>query len=238
MKKMLVIIFLIVFSSLFFASEYEALLSEFVQIRAMEDTEMMAEFIEKLESEDLEDIEILTLLADCHREYANWIEDKKTRETHYNKARELAEQAIKMDDSYGMAYYVKGAAIGQLAQMAGIIQSMFLISDFDKSIDKAMELMPDSPFPFIAKGMRDRDTPWPYRNYGKSEERFMKAIENDPGYLNSYYELAVLYQVWKKKDLAAQYYRKVLELELQPDFIVQGQEAKENAQKWLEDNGY
>lgn len=59
-----------------------------------------------------------------------------------------------MDDSYGMAYYVKGAAIGQLAQMAGIIQSMFLISDFDKSIDKAMELMPDSPFPFIAKGMR------------------------------------------------------------------------------------
>jgi Tfp pilus assembly protein PilF len=66
----------------------------------------------------------------------------------------------------------------------------------------------------------------------------MKAIENDPGYLNSYYELAVLYQVWKKKDLAAQYYRKVLELELQLDFIVQGQEAKENAQKWLEDNGY
>lgn len=48
MKKMLVIIFLIVFSSVFFASEYEALLSEFVQIRAMEDTEMMAEFIENL----------------------------------------------------------------------------------------------------------------------------------------------------------------------------------------------
>jgi hypothetical protein len=51
--------------------------------------------------------------------------------------------------------------------MAGIIQSMFLITDFDKSIDKAMELMPDSPFPFIAKGMRDRDTPWPYRNLRK-----------------------------------------------------------------------
>ena len=63
-----------------------------------------------------------------------------------------------------------------------------------KSIDKAMELMPDSPFPFIAKGMRDRDTPWPLQKL-QVGERFMKAIENDPGYLNSDYELAVLYQV-------------------------------------------
>ncbi|MGC9321388.1 MAG: tetratricopeptide repeat protein [Kosmotogaceae bacterium] len=238
MKKLLLISFLILFSSLFVASDFETLHSEFVQIRAVQNTELMTNFIGRLESEDLGDIEILTLLADSHREYANWIEDKKDRETHYKKARELAEKAIEMDDSYGMAYYVKGAAIGQLAEMAGIIQSMFLITDFDKSIDKAMELMPDSPFPFIAKGMRDRDTPWPYRNYGKSEERFLKAIENDPAYINSYYELALLYQVWKKKDLAAQYFRKVLELEIQTDFVVQGQESKEKAKKWLEDNGY
>jgi len=27
-------------------------------------------------------------------------------------------------------------------------------------------------------------------------------------------------------------------MELQPDFIVQGQESKEKAQKWLTENGY
>ena len=238
MKKLLTVVFLIVCSVMILASDYETLYSEFVGIRALENVEMMSAFIGKLELEDMGNIEILTLLADSHREYANWIEDKKSRETHYKKARELAEKAIEMDSSYGMAYYVKGAAIGQLAQMAGIIQSMFLITDFDKRIDQAMELMPDSPFPFIAKGMRDRDTPWPYRNYGKSEERFLKAIENDPEYINSYYELAVLYEVWKKKDLAAQYYKRVVELDLQPAFVAQGQESKEKAQKWLEDNGY
>jgi tetratricopeptide (TPR) repeat protein len=238
MRKL--IIFLIVLGSTIFAfsTDFETLLGEFVQIRSLQDSEQMSEFIVKVEKEDLNDYKILTLLADCQREYANWIEDKKTREAHYKTARELAEKAIKLNPNYGMAYYVKGASIGQLAQMAGIIQSMFLITDFDKSIDKAMELMPESPFPFIAKGMRDRDTPWPYRDYNKSEERFLKAIENDPAYINSYYELALLYEIWKKKDLAAQYYRKVVEMELQPDFIVQGQESKEKAQKWLTENGY
>lgn len=238
MKKSIFLLMLLASAVFLSATSFETLYGEFVQIRSMQDSGRMAEFIKKVETEDLNDVKTLTLLADSHREYANWEEDKKTRESHYKSARELAEKAIEIDPSYGMAYYVKGASIGQLAQMVGIIQSIFLISEFDKSIDKAMELMPDSPFPFIAKGMRDRDTPWPYKNYKKSEERFLRAIENDPLYINSYYELAVLYDIWKKKDLAAQYYRKVLELELNPDFIAQGEESKETAREWLANNGY
>jgi tetratricopeptide (TPR) repeat protein len=237
-KSLLIVIILLIASVSVFGTDFETLHEEFVQIRSMQDSQKMSEFILKMEKENLKEIEKLTLLADAHREYANWIDDKKVREAHYKTSRELAERAIDMNSKYGMAYYVKGASIGQLAQMAGILQSMFLITDFDKSIDKAMELMPDSPFPFVAKGMRDRDTPWPYRDYNKSEKRFLKAIENDPAYINSYYELALLYEVWKKKDLAATYYKKVIELDLQPDFLVQGQESKEKAAKWLKDNGY
>ncbi len=97
MKKLL--LFLIVLGSTVFAfsSDFETLLGEFVQIRSMQDSQQMSEFITKVEKEDLNDYEILTLLADCHREYANWIEDKKTRESHYKTSRELAEKAIKLN---------------------------------------------------------------------------------------------------------------------------------------------
>jgi hypothetical protein len=89
MKKLLTVVFLIVCSVMILASDYETLYSEFVGIRALENVEMMSAFIGKLELEDMGNIEILTLLADSHREYANWIEDKKSRETHYRRQESL-----------------------------------------------------------------------------------------------------------------------------------------------------
>ncbi|ACR80137.1 MULTISPECIES: tetratricopeptide repeat protein [Kosmotoga] len=221
------------------AASFDELWERFVEIRSYQDTEAMKTFIEELENDPqtFEDVRILALYADCLREYANWIEGDAKKE-YYEKARKYAEEAIEMDPNYGYSYYVAGAAIGQLAQYEGIVKSLFMLGDFDKYIKKAMELMPDNPFPIIAMAMRYRDTPWPFKDFEKSEELFMKAIRLDPKYVNAYLELAILYDKWKKYDNAARYYRKVVTMPLHPNFIKAGEKSKEEAKEWLEEHGY
>jgi len=221
------------------ALDYDNIYEEFVEIRSEESLGRMETFIDLLsEMEEVySDPKLLTLLADAHREYANWAPDDKKRD-HYERARSLAEEAIELDADYGYAHYVAGASIGQLAQFAGIIRSIFMLGDFDRYIEKAMELIPDNHFPFLAMGMRYRDTPWPYRDHKKSEELILKAIEMNPEYLNSYIELAELYIKTKDDDKAADAYFKVLELKIQSEWRAQGEEAKREAEEWLRDNGY
>ncbi|TYB95788.1 MAG: tetratricopeptide repeat protein [Kosmotoga sp.] len=240
MKKLIFVILAgLLLSITVFSIEYEEAYQRFVVIRSSQNVEEMGNLIEELENEEkvFEDAKFLTLLADCKREYANWAPEEKKVE-NYERARELAEQAIEMDPNYGYAYYVAGASIGQLAEFAGIVKSLFMLGDFDHFIGKAMELMPTNNLPFLAMGMRYRDTPWPFRNYGKSEELLLKAINLDPDYINSYYELALLYEKWGKMDKAAEYFQKVLELPLEPEYEAQGKESKEEAEKWLKENGY
>lgn len=239
MRALLVGAMVVLAGILVVALDYDNIYEEFVEIRSEESLGRMETFIDLLsEMEEVySDPKLLTLLADAHREYANWAPDDKKRD-HYERARSLAEEAIELDADYGYAHYVAGASIGQLAQFAGIFQSMFMLGDFDDYITEAMELMPDNHFPFLAMAMRYRDTPWPFRNYGRSEELFLKAIERDPEYLNNYIEFAELHIIRKDKDKAADAYFKVLELKIQSEWRAQGEEAKREAEEWLRDNGY
>ncbi|MFO7882970.1 MAG: tetratricopeptide repeat protein [Kosmotogaceae bacterium] len=240
MKKFISIVLIGLFVSLTaFSIDYDEAYQRFIVIRSSENVEEMGDLIEQLENqpEVYENAKFLTLLADCKREYANWAPEEEKVE-NYEKARELAEKAVEMAPEYGYAYYVAGASIGQLAEYAGIVKSLFMLGDFDHFIEKAMELMPENNMPFMAMGMRYRDTPWPFKNYDKSEELLLKSINLDPDYINAYYELALLYEKWGKIDKAAEYYETILEMPIQPEFEAQGKESKEEAEKWLKENGY
>jgi len=238
MKKNIVLfLFTVIFVSLF-AIDYDTVYSQFAQARSHQKKPDLVRIMFSLENapETQGDVKLLTLLADCYREYANWATEND-KEQYYKKARETAESAIKLDPDYGYAYYVAGAAIGQLAQYVGIIKSLFMLGDFDKHIDKAMELLPDNHFPFYAKALRYRDTPWPFKDFKKSEELFLKSISLDPTYLDTYYDLAMLYDMWGNEDKATEYCRKVLELPDDEDYIVISKEAKEKAEAWLKEKG-
>ncbi|OAA31365.1 hypothetical protein AT15_07665 [Kosmotoga arenicorallina S304] len=238
MKKIIVVfLFTVIFVSIF-AIDYETLYPQFAEIRSLQKKPDLVRLMSTLENapETQEDVKLLTLLADCYREYANWATEID-KEQYYKKSRETAENAIKLDPNYGYAYYVAGAAIGQLAQYVGIIKSLFMLGDFDKYIDKAMELLPDNHFPFYAKALRYRDTPWPFKDFKKSEELFMKSINLDPSYLDTYYDLAILYDMWGKEDLATEYCQKVLEMPEDEDYVVISKEAKEKAEAWLKEKG-
>ncbi|MFN3329178.1 MAG: hypothetical protein ACK40U_10100, partial [Fervidobacterium pennivorans] len=115
------------------------------------------------------DTTLLTILADAYLEYGLWGVSDKEKEKTYEKARQYAETALKLDQKNGRASYIAGAAIGRLAQYKGIVQSLFMLGDFDRYIENEIKLLNENDeeqrlyktFAYIAAGMRNRDVPWP-----------------------------------------------------------------------------
>ncbi len=217
---------------------YEDLYADFYNFRDVRDAEGMKRLIERLENMEEKDYRMYTLLADAMVEYALWgLPENMDKKIYYEKARKYAEKAIELNKDYAYAYYVRGAAIGRLAKYVGILKSLFMVKDFDYSMKKALELDPKNYFAMIALGMRYRDLPWPFKDFKKAEKYFLKAIEIEPRYLNSYLELGILYEMWNKKEKAVEMFKKVLEMPPMKGFTALGEEAKEIAKEHLEDLG-
>ncbi|MFN3284381.1 MAG: tetratricopeptide repeat protein, partial [Pseudothermotoga sp.] len=179
---------------------------------------------------------------DCYLEYGDWGVSKEMKEKTLEQARKYAEEAVKLDGNNGRAHYIAGASIGRLAQYKGIIQSLFMLGDFDKYINKAISLLNESDeeqrlyktFALIALGMRYRDVPWPLNDYKKSEELLLSAAQLTPNYSNIYLELGSLYAKTGKKDKAREMFQKVIESEPHPLLIGAHQNAIKTAQEELE----
>ncbi len=235
MRKLIML--LIIAAVSVFSISFEELDSKFVEIRDKYDVNGIKDLISELEKIPDKDYKLLTLLADALVEYGLWGAEEREKEGIFEKAREYAEEAIKLNSKYARAYFVRGAAIGRLAQYKGILRSLFMVDDYDYSMKKAIELDPKFYRAYVGMGMRYRDLPWPFRSYRKAEMYLLKAIEIEPRYINSYLELGILYQQWGKKDEAIEMFKKVLELPPMPGFTMLGKEAKEEAKKRLKELG-
>ncbi len=245
MKKLVLTVLLVV--SLFSVVFSETLMSEadyetaerlFVEFRKVRDVDGMKKLIDELESFSAtqKDAKLLTVLADACVEYSNWGAPAKEKEKLFEKGRKYAEEAIKLDQKNGRAWYIAGAAIGRLAQYKGIIQSLFMLGDFDKYINKAIEILDDplyKSFALIASGMRYRDVPWPLYNYSESEKRLKEALKYTPNYPNIYLELGLLYVKMGKKDQAKEMFEKVINSQHHPLLIKIHEEAVNTAKEEL-----
>jgi len=231
---LIMLIGFIVVSMGFSQDNYQTLYERFIQYRDSYNAGGMKNLIAELEKIQNKDYKLYTLLADAYVEYTLWgAPDNVDKKAMYQKAINYADKAIELNKNYAYAYFVKGAAIGRLAQYAGIIKSLFLLGDFDKSFKKAIELDPKCFRAYVAMGMRYRDVPWPMRNYKKAEEYLKKAIEIEPKYINSYLELGILYEAWNKKDKAIEMFKKVIEMPPMKGFTALGREAKMTAKQHL-----
>ncbi len=237
MRKAVLLVLVLAFSLSIFAVSDDIVASyqeRFVRCRDGYDAQGMKKIIEELESMQDKDYRLYTILADALVEYAQWAlpKDANKRE-YYEKAMEYADKAINLKPDYAYAYFVKGAAIGRLAQYVGIIKSLFMVGDFDKSMLKAIELDPKCYRAMVAMGMRYRDLPWPFKSYSKAEKFLLKALEIEPRYINTYLELGILYEMWGKKEKAIEAFKRVLELPPMKGFTSLGLEAKETAKEHL-----
>lgn len=234
MKKTYAILLFILFFSVTFGQNFSEFYAKFKVINSYHQIEEMKNLLDDL-TNYTDNASILALYCNALTEYANWGVSEEEKENIYTKAVEIGKKAIDLDPKNGYAHYALGAAIGRLAQYKGIVSSLFMLGDFDEHIKKAIKLSPDLYTAYIAMGMRYRDVPWPMNNYKKSEQYLLKAAEIEPGYVNAYYELGVLYKTWKKYDKAKEMFEKVIEMPLHPDWKEQGKEAKEDSKKELEE---
>ncbi|MDN5324576.1 MAG: hypothetical protein PWP02_286 [Thermosipho sp. (in: thermotogales)] len=240
MKKflsfILILLVLLAFSLDFKAVQFKLVEAKFLEARSLHNANHMKEVIDTLETNLQDDTDIYTLLAEAYMEYGLWGVSEDLKEETYEKALEYAKKAIELDETNGRAYYVAGATIGRLAQFKGIVQSLFMLGDFDNFIDKALELLDDNFYrglALTAKGMRYRDVPWPLNNYKKSEEFLLRALEVLPNYPNIHLELGKLYEKWGKKELAIKELNIVLESMPHPLLIKTHEEAKAEAEEIL-----
>lgn len=235
---------ILVFAVFVFASFEQEMNEQFYQARRDRDVAKIQEIIRTIESHgDLKsNAFLLTILADCYLEYGDWGVSKELKEKTLEQARKYAEEAVKLDSNNGRAHYIAGASIGRLAQYKGIIQSLFMLGDFDKYINKAISLLNENDeeqrlyktFALIASGMRYRDVPWPLNDYKKSEELLLSAAQLTPNYSNIYLELGSLYAKTGKKDKAREMFQRVIESEPHPLLIGAHQNAIKTAQEELE----
>jgi len=221
--------------------EFDAI---FFEARSERNSEKILQLIQTLESrEDLnQSSELLTILADCYLEYGDWGVTKEQKEKTLEQARKYAEAALKLNSDNGRANYIAGAAIGRLAQYKGIIQSLFMLGDFDKYINKAISLLNENnekerlykTFALIASGMRYRDVPWPLYDYKKSEQLLFEAANLTPNYSNIYLELGFLYLKTNRKEKAKEMFQKVIEMGPHPLLVQTHFNAVKTAQEELE----
>lgn len=229
------------FSLTLLAVSYGDMNRLFYEARRDYDKAKLEEVIKKIEAfpDHTKDVKLLTLLADCYLELGNWGVADKDKEKTYERARALAEAAIKLDSRNGRAHYIAGASIGRLAQYKGIIQSLFMLGDYDRYIDTAIKLLDEKveeerlykTFAYIAKGMRDRDVPWPLHNFARSEEMFQNALKLTPNYPNIYLEMGFLYLKTGNKAKAREMFEKVINSQAHPWLV----RTHENAVKTARD---
>jgi tetratricopeptide (TPR) repeat protein len=243
-KKVFSIIILIGLIASVFATVAEEFNNRFIEARKYRDKDQMLSVIKDIENtpDYTKDSELLTILADSYLELATWGVPDKDKEKTLEKARSNAELAIKLDQKNGRAHYIAGASIGRLAQYKGIVQSLFMLGDFDRYIDTSIKLLDENDkeerlyktFAYLASGMRYRDVPWPLSNYKKSEELLNSALKLTPNYSNIYLELGYLYLKTGNKNKAKEMFQKVISMDPHPLLIKTHEEAVKTAKEEIE----
>ncbi|WP_126993351.1 tetratricopeptide repeat protein [Thermosipho globiformans] len=227
MKKV-ALIFLILLSSVFFSNSLE---ENFIKARNFHDINLIKEVISDAKKEQNN-----VIYAEALMEYALW-GDSEDKEKLYTEALEVIKKEIEKDPNNGRAYYVAGAIVGRLAQYKGIVQSLFMLNDFDNYIEKAIEILDDNFYKglaLIAMGMRFRDVPWPLRSYKKAEKYLLDALEVLPNYPNIHLELGKLYEKMGKIEEAKKEYEIVINSNAHPLLNATHEEAKEEARQLLQ----
>ncbi len=230
--------FLIVIMAFSFFAFASTIAQTFYKARASQNATVMVKLIDKLKSMPNidQDATYLGILADACVEYGLWGAPAKEKAKYFEKGIDYSEKALKIEPKNAYFYFIKGAAIGRLAQYRGIIQSLFMLRDFDHALYTAIKLDPKLYRADVALGMRYRDTPWPFANFGKSEKFFEDAIQIDPHYIYAYYELAQLYLKWHKEKKARGIFKKMISMKPEKEFRVQEEKNIEYAKEWLKEH--
>lgn len=215
MKNFKTVCLLVLISTLLLANhqEFEEFHRRFLSSRALRNEEGLLSLMRDLESHlptvtNPHVIEFKLLLAECHMEYGNLIEENKQKRFHFERALALSQEAMKLQPENGKAYYIAAFSISRLIEFVNVFQKLSLLSSFDSYMSKAVQYLTDDVYKglaYMGLAIRYMSPPWPLNDYSKSE----KFFEESKKYIGDY---SALYLNWGYLYLKMNDRKKALEM--------------------------
>ncbi len=120
---------------------------------------------------------------------------KQAKVEAYTQSRELAKEAVALDQANADAHFIVFATEGRLQLLKGTVPNPISLYKVQGRLDHVLELDPEHPGGLAAKGGLYRQLPWALGgDLAKAEDYLKRAIEQDPNAIGARIELAATYR--------------------------------------------
>jgi len=127
------------------------------------------------------------------------IKDRKIEA--YKKCRDVAREAVALDETNADAHFILFATEGRLQLIKGAVPNPISLYKVQGRLDHVLELDPQHPAGLAAKGGMYRQLPWALGgDLDKAEQYLKRAIERDPNSIGARIELAATYRDMGRTD--------------------------------------
>lgn len=178
-----------------------------------------AEILANLIDQEPDNIRALYEYSKVHYLLGDEAETKDEKLELYEKGKSLAKNAIKLDKNSVWAHFWYVVNIGRIGQTRGVLNSLALVPEIKKELDKILKLDPQHTGALDVKAMLYYELPGLLGgNLNKSFEALNEGIAIDSNYSLLYVDMGKV--LIKKKDYeqARWYLKKVLEIE-KPTYV-------------------
>lgn len=125
--------------------------------------------------------------------------EKKAKLKLFEEGRDYGKEAMKMDDTSAWSHFWYMVNVGRIGQTKGVLNSLILVPEVEKEINKTLQLDPEHTGALDAKAMLFYELPGLLGgNLNKSIEALSEGIALDSNYTLLYVDMGKVYM--KKKD--------------------------------------
>ncbi|MHB9155311.1 MAG: tetratricopeptide repeat protein, partial [Endomicrobiales bacterium] len=141
-------------------------------------------------------------------------EKKDEKIAWYQKGEGYGKKAIALDPRSPWAHLWRAVNLGRIGQVKGVMNSLFMVPEIRKEVEKALELNPGMPGALDVRAVINYELPGLFGgNLSKSIEDLEKAIAMDPNYTILYVDMGEAYLRKKEYSRAREYLQKALRIE-------------------------
>lgn len=179
-------------------------------------------------------------LAKVYYLLGDMAQNKEEKLTLYGKGKEYGKKAIQVNDNSSWAHFWYMVNLGRIGQTKGVLNSLALVPEIKKEIDRVLQIDPRHTGALDARAMLYYELPWLLGgNLKKSIDALNKAIAIDSNYTVLYVDMTKVYMKKKDYERAHWFAEKVLKIEsptYEADYILKDKPAAESLLQELESN--
>ncbi len=140
--------------------------------------------------------------------------EKKAKLKLFEEGRDYGKEAMKMDDTSAWAHFWYMVNVGRIGQTKGVLNSLILVPEVEKEINKTLQLDPEHTGALDAKAMLFYELPGLLGgNLNKSIEALTEGIALDSNYTLLYVDMGKVYMKKKDYEKARWFLRKAVDIQ-------------------------